>query len=345
MDSNITKNNNFIKEENLKFDENKTIIEDSLTSLGGYTNSICVFNSIDNIPYLIYTNTKNSIICYNIIDKKIINEIKKAHLKEITNYRHCLDKPNKRDLILSISAEDNALKIWNINKFELILEINKVYKFGYLFSASFLIEDKNIFIITSNCIWNNNSESIKVLDLYGYQIKEINDSKNQTLFIDSFFDSTWDKNYIITGNKGSIKSYDYYHNKLYQNYSDNDNKNHLCVIVKENKYEKIIKIFDSCYDGNIRIWDFHSGQLLQKIEVTNKNLYGFCLWDDENILVGCEDKTIKIINIKNCNSINFLFGHIIRVVSVKNLVIPKYGKFLISQGAERDNIILWKNNN
>ena len=277
--------------------------------------------------------------------RKIINEIKKAHLKEITNYRHCLDKPNKRDLILSISAEDNALKIWNINKFELILEINKVYKFGYLFSASFLIEDKNIFIITSNCIWNNNSESIKVLDLYGYQIKEINDSKNQTLFIDSFFDSTWDKNYIITGNKGSIKSYDYYHNKLYQNYSDNDNRNHLCVIVKENKYEKIIKIFDSCYDGNIRIWDFHSGQLLQKIEVTNKNLYGFCLWDDENILVGCEDKTIKIINIKNCNSINFLFGHIIRVVSVKNLVIPKYGKFLISQSAERDNIILWKNNN
>ena len=184
-----------------------------------------------------------------------------------------------------------------------------------------------------------------MFDLYGNRIKKINDSKNQTLFIDSFFDSNLNKNYIITGNKGNIKSYDYFKNKLYHNYCDNDNTSHLCVIVKENKLEKIIKMFDSCYDGKIRIWNFHSGKLLQKINVSDKNLYGFCLWDDENILVGCQDKTIKLINIRNENSINYLKGHNIRVVSIKNLVHPKYGKFLISQGAKKNNIILWKNNN
>ena len=73
-------------------------------------NSFNVFKSIDNILYLIYTNKNNSIISYNLINNCKIIEIKNAHKQYITNFRYYLDKKNKRDLIISISAYDNNIK-------------------------------------------------------------------------------------------------------------------------------------------------------------------------------------------------------------------------------------------
>ena len=51
-------------------------------------NTFCVFKSIYDIFYLIYTSKNNSIIFYNILDNKKINEIKNIHKNYITNYRH-----------------------------------------------------------------------------------------------------------------------------------------------------------------------------------------------------------------------------------------------------------------
>ena len=65
-------------------------------------NTFWVFKSITEILYLIYANRKNSIICYNLINDQIINEIKNPHdNQEIINFRYFLDKNNKRDLIIS----------------------------------------------------------------------------------------------------------------------------------------------------------------------------------------------------------------------------------------------------
>ena len=51
---------------------------------------------------------------------------------------------------------------------------------------------------------------ILIFDFDGNKIKEINDSKDKTLLIDTFYDKKNEKIYIITINEGYIKSYDYY---------------------------------------------------------------------------------------------------------------------------------------
>ena len=74
-------------------------------------NSFCVFNSINNILYLVYTSKNNSIIFYDLNNFKKINEIKSFQKDIISSYRHISDIKNKRDLIMSISRDINDIKI------------------------------------------------------------------------------------------------------------------------------------------------------------------------------------------------------------------------------------------
>jgi len=75
---------------------------------------MCIFNSINNILFLIYINkVYNNIILYDINNKNKINEIKVAHDDYIAGFRHYLDI-NKRDLLMSISSENNNIKLWDI---------------------------------------------------------------------------------------------------------------------------------------------------------------------------------------------------------------------------------------
>ena len=82
-------------------------------------------------------------------------------------------------------------------------------------------------------------------------IKKINDLKERIIFIDVYYGDKEYNNYILTGNYGYIKSYDYNNNKLYQKYCDNDNYEHNCIIINNNK--KQIELIESSNDGNIRI--------------------------------------------------------------------------------------------
>ena len=63
----------------------------------------------------IYIDKKNSIISYDIINNRKINEIKNAHKEYITYLRYYLDNINNRDLFISISYINNNIKLWNIN--------------------------------------------------------------------------------------------------------------------------------------------------------------------------------------------------------------------------------------
>ena len=90
--------------------------------------------------------------------------------------------------------------------------------------------------------------------------------------------------YIITSNRGYSKSYDYNKNKPYYKYCDNDNeRDHHCFAI--NNKDGILKLIDSCEDGYIRIWDFHSGKQLNKIYVVSDWLYGICLCDDDYLFI------------------------------------------------------------
>ena len=63
-------------------------------------NAFTVFNSINNILYLIYSDINRSMISYDLNNKRKINELKNIHNEYITNFRHYLDEINKRDLVM-----------------------------------------------------------------------------------------------------------------------------------------------------------------------------------------------------------------------------------------------------
>ena len=147
MENNLNCNNNV--QENILFKSNPkdiTIFRDLTKDSYSFfiENTFIVFKSINDILYLIYTNENKSLISFNIIENNLINEIKNAHNEYITNIRYYYNKTNKRDLILSISCNDNNIKIWNINNLECLLNLTNIYKTGYLYSACFLNDNNNI---------------------------------------------------------------------------------------------------------------------------------------------------------------------------------------------------------
>ena len=160
-----------------------------------------------------------------------------------------------------------------------------------------------------------------------------------TFFIDNFYDKKISKLYILTANKNYIKSYDYEENKLYRKYYDEGNEDihiHLIILEKDN----IIKLIDSCYDGYLRIWNYHSGDLLNKIKVNDEPIKGLLLWNDENILIGCSNN-IKIIEFTNEITINNLIENVEDIITIKKINHSIYGECLLSQGIHFEQIKIW----
>ena len=98
-------------------------------------------------------------------------------------------------------------------------------------------------------------------------------------------------------------------------------------------------MIESSYDGNIRIWDFHSGELIKKIFISKYQLNGICLWDSDYLFVGCHDNKIKLIELNNEKIIDII-GHKSYVLTIKKIYIPRFGECLISQGPLDDQIKL-----
>ena len=76
-------------------------------------NTLTIFKTIHGFYYILFSNKNKSIINFNLIEQKKLIEIKNCHNKYITNFRHRLDRDNKRDLILSLFYFDKNIKIWN----------------------------------------------------------------------------------------------------------------------------------------------------------------------------------------------------------------------------------------
>jgi len=304
-----------------------------------------VFNSINNIIYLIYTNENNSIISYDLINYKKIIEIKNSHKGYITNFRHILDNTKKRDLVLSISSLESSIKIWNINNYECLLYMENINKIGMMFSACLFEDNNNIYFTSSNFIWNNidnddiDIEPIKIFDLNGNKINEIKDSKQSTYFMDTYYDSKSFKIYILSGNNGYITSYDYKKNEIYQKYTDNNNFSYTGLVI--NKKEEILILIGSCSDGNLLIWNFHSGELLNKIKIHYNNINDLCLWNNQYLFVVYGQNTLNLLNLNEGIIINKIAIDNNNLTSIKKIDHPNHGECLISQGFKKDGIKLW----
>ena len=85
-----------------------------------------------HILYLVYSTKKKSMICYDIKNKTLISEIKNCHKGYITGLRHYADKINKIDIIMSMSNEENNIKLWNIRNMTCILDLLRINKIGLI---------------------------------------------------------------------------------------------------------------------------------------------------------------------------------------------------------------------
>lgn len=313
----------------------------------GYTdldNSFITFKSLQNIQYLIYASLTKSMIIFNLGTNKIIKEIKNCHDKHITNFRHILDKKESRDLVMSVSSEENNIKIWEVKTWNCISNLEKINYKGLIYSACFYSDlNNNVHVVSSNRNKTGGCEPVKIFDLNGYIVQEIKESKEQTYFIDIYSDEILNKNFIVTGNVGLVKSYDIVQNKLYHIYCENNELNSYChfSVVIKNIRDKI-EMIESCFDGWLRIWDFHIGNLLKKIKISNEGLRGICVHDDNILFVGCDDKKIKVVDIENKNVIMNLSGHNNEVISIKKFKHDKFGECIVSQNGGESPIYLWK---
>ena len=195
-------------------DLSKSFVDDFFSSIN---DTFTIFNSINNILYLIFASIEKSIIVYDLKNFQKICELKNAHNKYITNFRHIFDKNEKKDIIMSVSAIDNNLKLWNVSKWNCFLEIKNVNEKGALFSASFLLESNNIFILTSNYNFFKKKEPIKLFNLKKEKIFEIKIDLS-IIYIDCYYENDYNDIFIIINGQNKIFSYDYTNKKIYNKY-------------------------------------------------------------------------------------------------------------------------------
>ena len=331
---------------NIKFSFD--IIENSFANYS-YESSFFVFKSINNQLQLAYTTKEKKLIIYDINSKNELFKSEERHNNYITNIKHIYDKTNKMDVVMTISKKDNNIIIWNATDWKKECEIRNANEKNFLYSACFLQEMNEIQILTSNgknlqaYQTNENFENMKLFNLKGELIKEINDTNDCTYFVDIYYDKNSSKIFILTGNYNYVKSYIYETNEtvsLYHKYYECNNGIHPSVIV--NTFERKIKLIESCEDGIIRIWGFHSGDFIRKINTDNNNLYGICLWNENYIFVGSKDQNIKLIDLKNGLIIKNLEGHNGRIISFKKIILSDNTEQLYSQGLD-GKIKLWIN--
>ena len=322
-----------------------------------YTNTFLIFNSINNNKlFLVFTTQEKNVKIYDIIDKKLVLEIRNSteDNKQITNFRHFYDEYNKRDLIMFIIGIKNCIKIWDAYNWECILELKNIYKEGNIYSSLILNDNikNDLYIITSNCTLFKDSQPLKIYDLKGNFIKDIPDSNSKTFFLDIFHDIRHSKKYVISVNKEFVKSFDYEKNCCYKKYSDKPEGKKINF--DGFFYSSVIKFFDdndfiqlivSGDDGFIRIWDFHEGNLIKKIETDKNCIFSLCLWNNDYLFGAGEDGRIKLIDLNAGVIINEIKGHNKMVCTIKKLIHPIYGECLVSQGFRKDQIILWRNKN
>ena len=300
-------------------------------------NSFVIFDSILNKKqYIIYSDMNKIIYCHNLSDNKIEQMKKHAHVEPISNfsYYYYYNKKYVNEYIMSLSYRNNQIKIWNFKNWEEIVNIKKIYKEGYLYSSCFLYFNYNLYFLTSNYEESKSPDLIRLYNLKGEMINTINESNDNVYLMNSYFDKDKSINYIITSHQGYIKSYDFNKNKLYCKYQEKNNYSNIYSYII-NKDDGILKIIESSDNGFIRIWDFYTGNLYSKFEVKESRwIGGICLYNQDYLLVGCGDKTIKVIRLKEGEVIKSLSGHNGKVCSIKKINIPHLGSCIFSIGKD-----------
>ena len=286
--------------------------------------NFCVFKSIENIYYLVYSK-KFDIFSYNLNDMKIQNKIAINNFENKGCYYyvhilgHLFDKVNKRDLIL-INTISNML-IYNFNTLEFL--------FSYEANGSLgcLLYDKNKLYMYAQIYDNDHYKDI-FIDLKEKKVKKF-PSIIIAYFSDSYYEDDKDEWYIILGTVKNIISFKYFSEniKIYHEFSDGIEVSHVYVKIKKEK--EITKLFDGSNDGYIRIWNFHTGELLNKILICkNFRVLSFDFLDDKYIICGTSKDIIELFDIEAKKFIKKVGGCFKEPRYIKTINIPKVAQYL-----------------
>ena len=322
-------------------------------------NTFCTFKTIDDIFYLVYIKGKD-IVFFDLIDERqVINIHSYNYIVEI---KYLFDEYNQRDLIIFLS---NNLMLWNVNNFECLFDIDiniSEMKYGIDHLGILKLNNNDYNIIVNN-------ESLKIFDLKG---NKLNDNYKWDLkierpetsrYIDTYYDKKLCKSYIFFDYLDTLSVIDYQTGKIYQtlpeiyyNYED--------IIINDDN-ENLIKVIYIINRGSIGIFNFHSGQLLYKINITiipikncfdifeEDNIYSLNFWNENYaslsygkiIEVGFIHQgrgrrstfvkkyhSIEIINLKEEKMKQVLqLTTVNKSIFVKKLFHPKYGDCLLTQ--------------
>ncbi len=310
-------------------------------------NQFTIFTSNNIKKYLISFKDETSLDIFCLNDLSLKLSVSNIHKDTILCIKHFTKK--RKDYVAT-SSKDNSIKIFEFTEkeeFNLIMEIKNVSDnqinnniFSFLIFTSLNEDD----ILISSCYDDN---CLKLFKLEDKNALVINNNfcvdKKGVQYIEKYIDNKNNKIFIITSNNylfnPCVKSYNFDDGSEYHVYN-----NVFADNVEIYEINNILTIFFAKYDSNlIFMYDFHEGNLLNKIELKD-NLKLFCvlLWNEEILLCGGEDKKIHIIDIENKNEINNgLEGHEDWVFSLKKIKGPNGEDMLISQGFNNDGIRIW----
>ena len=348
---NINEENKFIIKNNDKDENNIMINKINIDSE--------IKNEDSNIKTNNYQNNNNDINIEennrddkekNISKTDDQNEDLKSNINNLIFNSSNTEKNVQNNMNIINTKEDEI----NTNNLEIINDVNNINT------------DKNNIndISENNQIENEINTNINENNTANMEIKpeqkdesqnEINESENNIIkknkvkvdhiyYIETYFDKRFNITYIISCCSECVKSFNYNSNTLYHIYEENTKEKfiHGNVIIDDKSLNNIVRLIETCNDGYVRIWDFHLAILLNKIKICEEGIKSICLWDKNHLFVGCDDSTIKFLDIDNNEIIHTLYGHKQRVCCLKKIEHEKYGECLVSKGWGADFIKLWK---
>ena len=326
--------------------------------------TFALFKSINNKYLLIYSYSEDykiySLICYDLINSQNITKIAKAHDDRIYTCRHFLDKKANNDLLIT-SSFDKYIKIWNLtDQYKLIYKKKPDYNYQintYLLSENLLFYNNKNYLITSAYEIQSNGYEILSYDLEldnekinqkNMEYQKMNNSMDNTNFLGVYYDNNLNP-YILAGNFGNVKIFDFSKKKLLNTYIDyNKQINYLSIIIKENE-NKNKNLIVTGADGFLRIWDFNSNNLICKIySEVDKWLIGLCQLNNQYILATCWDGNLKefdllsntfVTSFKGNNNENNIEDN--PLFTVKKFEIG--GKIFLVSHSKKGIIQLWEN--
>lgn len=288
----------------------------------------CVFSSFMDENLVVWGTDSYSLEVYDLAMEKIIREIKKAHTSNIIVCRHTSDTIKKKTYIIT-SSYDRSIKIWDVeNKFENILTIVDAHKDYAIFSCLILanIIDNTNYIFSSN--FKDKTNGIKIWDFKGELITIINEKGVRHL--STFFNEKNEKSYLIVCNETEVNSYDLTTNELYKTYNSSPTSAHFCALVNKNG-----RLIEGDNLGIIRIWDFHTAELVKSITRSSSNftISSINLYHNSPFLFAASsDGTVLFYDLKLGKNVKGYVGHKGSVYCVKTFDHYLYGPCFFSYG-------------